>query len=179
MRPSLIAWRSSDRRYLPLLVILTALLAMLVSVFYIAFVVVRVDGDSMAPALHSQDRLLMTRGYDHPEAGDVVAFTVTGPGGVPDPLIKRVVAVPGDEIEVLGDVIYVNGKLSDAAPTARIGTSGRGRIQLTVPEGTVYVLGDNRPLALDSRTLGPIPLEDIEGRGVAIILPLTRAGAID
>ena len=50
---------------------------------------------------------------------------------------------------------------------------------LIVPEGTVYVLGDNRPLSLDSRIIGPVPLADVQGRVVAIILPLSRFTIID
>lgn len=175
----LIAWRTSDRRYLPLLVVLVVVLSALVATLYFVFTVVRVSGDSMEPALLSEDRVLMTRGYPSPQAGDIVAFTIMEPDGVADPLIKRVVAIPGDQVEVLGDIVYVNGELSSAAPTARVGADDAPRIEMTVPPGTVYVLGDNRPYALDSRSFGPVPLDTVEGKGVAIILPLTRAGAID
>ena len=163
-------------RFLPLLSILVAMLAVLIVVLYVAFMVVRVEGESMAPALRSGDRLLSTRGYDHPAAGDVVLFNMPGIAGS---MIKRVIAVPGDEIEVVGDVIYVNGEVSDAAPTARINIDAIDRMGLTVPAGTVYVLGDNRPEALDSRHFGPVPVEAIEGNLIGIILPLHRAGAID
>ena len=174
-----IAWRASDRRYLPLLLLLCVGLAVLVSVLYVVFSVVRVNGDSMAPALHSGDRVLVTRGYAVPQAGDIVAFALVGPDGGEDPLIKRVVAVPGDQVEMVGDIVYVNGELSEVAPTAFVGTEAGSRIQLTVPAGTVYVLGDNRPYALDSREIGPVPLEAIEGKGVAIMLPVHRARPID
>lgn len=175
-RPSLIAWRSTDMRFLPLLAVLATMLAVLIVVLYVVFTVVRVEGYSMAPALHPDDRVLSTRGHDAPAVGDVVLLHVPG---VPGSMIKRVVAVSGDEIEVLGDVIYVNGELSDVAPTAYIDTDARGRMKLTVPADAVFVLGDNRPEALDSRHFGPVPMDAIEGNVIGIILPLTRAGALD
>lgn len=178
-KSSFIVWRPRDRRFLPLLIALIVVFASLISVLYVVFSVVRVAGDSMEPALLSGDRVLLTRGYEHPEAGDVVSFTVLSPHGQPERLIKRVVAVPGDTVQVVGDVVYVNGELSNAAPTARVGTGGDPRLELAVPPGTVYVLGDNRPVALDSRFFGPVSLASIRGAGVAVIWPPTRAGAID
>lgn len=178
-RPTFIPWRASDRRWLLLSVVLVAVLATLLWLQLTVFAVIHVAGDSMAPTLHDGDRVLMTRGYPSPEAGDIIGFTLVDETGRSDPLIKRVVAVPGDTVEVVGDTVYVNGALSAVAPTARVGTAGRPRLQVVVPEDAVFVLGDNRPTALDSRHFGSVPLETVEGRGIAIILPLARVRAID
>jgi signal peptidase I len=175
----LIFWRDSDRRFLPALVILVVLLAVTVALLFVVFTVVKVDGDSMSPALQHQDRLLMTRGYDSPRRGDIVEFPVVGAGGTTDVLLKRVVAIPGDTVNVAGDVVYVNGQLSQVAPGARIGPQGRPKLSLTLPEGMVYVLGDNRPVSLDSRHIGPIPLTAIRGRAIAVLLPLTRIRSLE
>lgn len=175
----LITWRDEDARYLPLLVALVAVFAALVALLYIVFTVVRVDGDSMAPTLLTDERVLMTRGYDHPRAGDIVAFSIEDPYSAKDELIKRVVGVPGDTLTIEGDLVWVNGTLSAVAPQARIGTGYGSRYDVDVPEGTVYVMGDNRPFALDSRDFGPVPLERVEGKGVAVLLPLTRFRIID
>jgi signal peptidase I len=99
--------------------------------------------------------------------------------GQPIRLIKRVVALPGDTVEVIGDSAWVNGRLSDAAPTASVGTKSYRIGPMTVPDGTVYVLGDNRPVSLDSRGIGFVPLATIDGKAVAIIFPPFRIGGID
>ncbi len=177
-RPRFILWRPGDRRYVPLVVALTVLLAALVTIFFVVFTVIRVRGDSMLPNLDRDDRVLFTRAYAAPTAGDIVSIAVID-GGEPSGIIKRVVAVPGDEIELIGDIAWVNGRLSEAAPGAIVG-DGTARLgPLTVPDGTVFVLGDNRPGSLDSRHLGPIPLSAVRGRAVAIIMPITRFRVID
>lgn len=177
--PRLIAWRDRDRRYLLLAGVLVFVLAALVTVLYVAFSVLAVDGDSMAPALRDTDRVLLTRGYDAPRRGDIIAFDAQDAAGRRVPLIKRVVALPGDSVEIIGDSAWVNGELSLVAPTAHVGTSAVRFGPIVVPEGSVYVLGDNRPVSLDSRFIGPIPIDTITGRAVAVILPVFRIRAID
>lgn len=178
-RPTFIPWRPGDRRLLLIAVPLTAVLVGLLWLQFALFAVIQVAGDSMAPALLNGDRVLMTRDYVSPEAGDIVGFTLADERGRTESLIKRVVAVPGDSVEVVGDSVYVNGELSAVAPTARVGTAARPRLELVVPDDSVFVLGDNRPTALDSRHFGPVPLETVEGKGIVIILPLLRVRTID
>jgi signal peptidase I len=174
-----ILWRPSDsRHYLPL-VALVVILAALVTLLYFVFSVIRVDGGSMLPALEHNDRILVTRGYSTPERGDVVAFFAVERDGSRVRLLKRVVAVPGDSVEIVGDSAYVNGELSLVAPTATVSPDGWRSGPITVPEGTVFVLGDNRPESLDSRIFGPVPLSSVIGRATAIVLPLSRSTMID
>lgn len=178
-RPSFIPWRPGDRLYLPLLAVLVFVLAATITLLYVVFSVSRVDGDSMAPVLEHNDRLLLTRGYDQPRRGDVVAFTATTRDGQEESLIKRIIAVEGDEVEIVGDVAYVNGESSSVAPWAIVGNDSYHLKPATVPEGTVYVLGDNRPVSLDSRFIGVVPLKSIKGRGYAIVWPISRLSRID
>jgi len=178
-QPRLIKWRSADRRYLPILAILVFALAATITLLYVVFEFSHVEGDSMLPALQHNDRLLVTRGYDAPQRGDIVAFDATDQDGQRVSLIKRVIGIPGDSIEMVGDSAYVNGEPSSVAPGALIGTDSRTLGPLTVPEGTVFVLGDNRPISLDSRFIGAIPLSSITGRAHSIVLPLSRFGRID
>ena len=173
-RPSLIPWRRGDRLYLPLLAVLVFVLATTITLLYVVFNVVRVDGDSMAPVLQHNDRLLVTRGYGEPRIGDIVAFEMRTRDGQLVSLVKRVVAVGGDEIEILGDVAYVNGELSSVAPDAVIGNETIHLGPALVPEGSVFVLGDNRPVSLDSRFIGTVPLDSVTGRGYAIVWPMSR-----
>lgn len=177
--PRFILWRQSDRRLYVTLLILAVLLVVLVALLNVVFGVSKIDGPSMEPTLREGDRILITRGYDEPLAGDLVSFVSADRNGRPIRMIKRVVAVPGDTIEVLGDSAWVNGRPSEVAPAAYIGTESYRLGPMTVPEGTVYVLGDNRPVSLDSRWIGFVPLATIRGKAVTIIFPPLRMGGID
>lgn len=177
--PRFIVWRRTDRSFLALTAVLVFVLAALVTVLYGIHTVRRIDGASMEPTLLEGDRLLVTRGYEAPAVGDIVSFSAIDRHGNTVRLIKRVVALPGDTVEVFGDLVLVNGAPSEAAPAAIIGTESFHLGPLNVPEGTVYVLGDNRPVSLDSRFIGPIDLASVHGKAVAIIVPPSRFGAID
>lgn len=76
-------------------------------------------------------------------------------------IIKRVIALPGDRVEIKDSVVYLNGAALDEPYVAYPG--GADLAELTVPEGTVFVLGDNRAVSLDSRALGPIPEDEVMG----------------
>ncbi|MRS13014.1 MAG: signal peptidase I [Actinobacteria bacterium] len=175
----LVVWHPKDRRYFPLAAMLTFVLATAVTLLYVVFSVMAVDGDSMEPALHDRERILVTKGYADPARGDIIAFAAVDESDSVVKVLKRVIAVEGDTVEVVGDVAYVNGSMSTVAPRARIGERA-GRIgPLIVPRGHVYVLGDNRPYSLDSRFFGAVPLDSVIGKGIYVILPLARIRDID
>jgi signal peptidase I len=176
--PRFIPWRDSDRSYLTLAVLLAVLLGMLIGTLYIVFTVVRVDGDSMAPVLLDEDRALVTKRYSNPRRGDIISLAMLD-SGTSQGALKRVIGLPGDTVEVVGDVAYVNGQPSESAPDAVIGPDATLFEAIEVPEGAVYVLGDNRPVSLDSRFVGVIPLAQVQGKVVAIISPVTRFHVID
>jgi len=159
--------------------LLVFLLSAAVTLFTVVVTVSTIEGASMFPTLHDGDRILVTRGYDAPARGDIVSFRALERDGSTIRVIKRVVALPGDSIEIIGDVAYVNGAASAVAPNAIVGTDVRLLGAMTVPDGTLFVLGDNRPDSLDSRFTGPIGMDTIIGRGVTIIWPLGRVGEID
>jgi signal peptidase I len=173
-----IPWRDRDLRYFPLVALLVFVLAGVITLLGIVFSVTRVDGDSMVPTLEHGDRILVTRGYDLPRIGDIVSIDVQGEDGSTG-VLKRVVALPGDTVEILGDSALVNGEPSEATDVAIIGPDRRHIGPLDVPDGMVYVLGDNRPVSLDSRYVGMITLGSVRGRVTAIVLPLRRARRID
>lgn len=115
------------------------------------FHVVQVSGDSMLPTLKNGQRLLMSKAYwlvGAIQRNDIVVFR--NPAGGP-PLIKRVVGLGGDVI--------------DFEIVPREWTLSRGEYR--VPAGTLYVVGDNRPVSEDSRTLGPLDPSDCLGKVVA------------
>lgn len=174
-----ILWRRQDWKYLLPLLLLVFMLAASVTLLYVVFRVGRVDGGSMEPTFLNGDRILITRGYDHPERGDIVSFDEVVENGQHADVIKRVIALPGDSIRIVGDRAYVNGVASDVAPDAIISADDRRLGPFVIPEGSVYVLGDNRPFSLDSRYTGAVPVDTINGEAYAIIWPLSRAGKID
>lgn len=172
-----IPWRDSDRRYAIFAGVLAIILGIVVSLLYVVFTTVRIAGPSMEPALYDQDRVLITKGYDAPERGDIVSATIPDEHGRPVGVIKRVVALAGDTVEVFGDRAYVNGERVPGGSNGE--DTGAWIPSFVVPEGAVFVLGDNRALSYDSRFVGPVPLESIRGSVVAIILPLHRFSIID
>jgi signal peptidase I len=147
----------------------------LVGVFYVAFDFGSVDGPSMLPNLLEVDGLLITKGYDTPRRGDVVVLGITGQNGQPEEIVKRVVALPGDTVEVVNDVAYVNGQ-RETGYRVLLDPPGRGDTlaPVAVPAGEVYVMGDNRPVSYDSRYIGPQPLSAVSGRVAAIYMPVHR-----
>ena len=101
--------------------------------------------------------------------------------------IKRVIALPGEHIQIKDGKVYINGEelkedyLPEGTITdsmARDGVSGGQFLDLVVPEGTVFVLGDNRANSGDSRRFGCIPYEKIEGKVVLRFWPFSKFGTI-
>lgn len=169
--------RGPDKSVL-LLVPLTVLLVAVLLVFYVFFQASIVEGDSMKPTLHTADRLLVTHGYDGPHRGDIIVFNLMEQGKQVE-VVKRVVGLPGDLIETRGDYAWVDGKPEPIGFGIVAGPSERRIGPALVPTGTVFVLGDNRAISLDSRFIGPVPLTSVVGRAVAIFSPVTRMRMLD
>jgi signal peptidase I len=165
----------SSRLAARLLIPLAVVLVLLVGVFYVGFDFGSVDGASMLPNLLQVDGLLVTKGYSQPRRGDIVTLTITGQDGKPDQIVKRIVGIPGDRVEVRNDVAYVNG-VAETGYKIYVDVPGRGDTipEIIVPQGSVYVMGDNRPVSYDSRYIGPQPLSAVQGRVGAIYMPITR-----
>lgn len=170
------------RRFLREWLFGAALPIWIVATFLVMFA--RVDGQSMNPTLNSGDRLVLWKlprwlhawglRPDWPERGDLVVFKA--PPDHPDAygvgwfglrmrpyLIKRVVGLPGDRVEIRDGLLYRNGAF--VAESYITGEAGRNEPPLTVPARHVYVLGDNRRLgeSVDSRDFGPVRAEDVAG----------------
>lgn len=148
--------------------------AAIVLVFYVLFGFTRVAGQSMEPTLYGADGLLLTRGYSEPRRGDIIVAHVIDRNGQPEDIVKRVVGLPGDRVEIRGDWAIVNGVPESGYAVERIEGGGVFQPERTVPKGTLFVLGDNRPVSLDSRYVGPLPTKDVQGRAVAVFMPITR-----
>ena len=96
--------------------------------------------------------------------------------------IKRVIGIPGDHIKIENGNVFRNGEIiqEDYLQSGVITTNGKGNcIDVTVPENSVFVMGDNRSQSTDSRCFGCIPLEKIESKVWIRIWPLSEFGKID
>lgn len=151
--------------------------------------IISVDGTSMLPTLHHGD-LLLLRGIGYtPEQGDVVVLTKDFSYHVGDPIVKRVIAVGGQTVRIDYEEskVYVDGVALDEpyineSIMIRPGPGSALSIEeLTVPEGSVFVLGDNRNDSSDSRhvELGAIDERYILGKAVMILLPFRDLGILN
>jgi len=151
---------------------LVALLA-IVLVFFVFFTSAIVNGNSMYPTLHNADYLLVTHGDTNLKRGDIVVTNVDESGQRVE-LVKRVIGLPGDVVEIRQDVAYVNGQREPERGQVVLPQFAASSPPVTVPQGSVYVMGDNRANSEDSRYLGPVPLSGLKGRAAAIFAPVTR-----
>ncbi|HKM42576.1 MAG TPA: signal peptidase I [Limnochordia bacterium] len=131
----------------------------------------KVDGASMENTLFHGERLMvdkLTYRFRDPRRGEIIVLNMPGTR-----FIKRVIAVGGDTIEERLGVVYVNGLPTDEPYVDNRTTMTWG--PFTVPEGHVWVMGDNRPRSDDSRgTVGFLALRDIVGRAIFRYWPLNR-----
>jgi len=185
----------------------TLLLALIIFVAVRALVLnFRVDGNSMVPNLHNEEMLLVNRNvYMHfdlnkwmnyipgvdrdgerimypfhpPERGDIIVFNP--PLSSEKPYIKRVIGVPGDTVEVRQDgYVYVNDAQVEESYIQGPITECQQRTcdPVVVPEGEIYVLGDNRRNSSDSRIFGTVPIDNIIGKAWLTYWPLDDFGLV-
>lgn len=156
---------------------LVTALAVLVALFIFLFRVVEVDGDSMQTTLYDKDRLILwTVGYQ-PEQGDIVVVDRY----TEDPLIKRVIGLPGDTVEVTEDAVYVNGiRLEEPYVNANFPNVPCG-MEVTVPDGHVFVMGDHRNNSSDSRAehIGCVREENLVGKVIFRFYPFSAIGGVE
>ena len=137
----------------------------------------RVYGHSMEPNLHTDQRLVVEKvsyRLHSPHRGDVVVLRLPERG--PELLIKRVIALPGETIDIQGGSVYIDGQPLDE-PYLKRKTAGTFPLT-TVPDGHVFVMGDNRGASNDSRVFGAIPLDRIVGRAWISYWPLEALGVV-
>jgi len=152
-------------------VMLGATLMVVVHMFLVQVSVVK--GSSMEPCLHDGDRLVVDRvSYSLAEVqrGDVVVLRY--PRNPAVDFVKRVVALPGDRIEMHQGTLFVNGEPRDAYGCIH---DHQELAASTVPAGHYFVLGDNRPISCDSRDFGLVAQELLKGRVRARFWPIASA----
>ena len=147
--------------------------------------VIRVVGSSMVPTLHENDLLLLQSVGYTPQRGDVVVLRKETLMSYP--IVKRVIATGGEHvvIDYTTGTVLVDGVALDEPYINEImvdtGSPSMTVLDVTVPEGSVYVLGDNRNHSSDSRhkDLGTVDERYILGKALFRIFPLSAFGAVD
>lgn len=166
----------------------------------------RVEGSSMTPNLHSGDMVLVNRnaylsfdtwalvdwlpGVEHdpnivhpfspPQRGDIVVLHPPLEHA-PEPYIKRIVGLPGETVEIRDDGLYIDGQHLDEPYLGDKVTECAGQRfcgPLTVPEGSVFVLGDNRGNSEDSGDFGTVEIDEIIGKAWLIYWPWKSIGIV-
>jgi signal peptidase I len=163
-------------------IIIAILLAAFVRHFIFAPFIV--EGESMMPTLHDQDRMIVTKikySFVKPKRFDIIVFHTKEKKDY----IKRIIGLPGDRIEYKNDILYINGKaykepyLDEYKKQNKFGSPLTESFTLkdtpigrnTVPEGYLFVMGDNRRHSKDSRHIGAIPMDDVVGQANIICWP--------
>jgi signal peptidase I len=140
------------------------LLALIVLARSFVVTPVRISSSSMQPTLHRGDVVLVDRVRTKPSQlrrGDLVTFEhpITG-----ERTLKRLAALPGDEVVVHDAVLRVNGKLVEESYVDVPRRVPAVAVSVVVPAGHLFVLGDNRSDSWDSRSFGPVSAEALDGR---------------
>jgi signal peptidase I len=139
---------------------------------------------SMENTLHPQDYVFLAKQaytFGEVEQGDILVFksVLLDDHGTNKNLIKRVIGLPGDTIEVKDSAVYRNGERL-VEPYTKDGVTEGVMAPVTVPEGEYFVMGDNRGVSLDSRRseVGCVPGENIVGKVFFRLFPISSVGAI-
>ena len=158
----------------------TVLPALLIALLINVFIgqATRVEGQSMEPNLHTNQRLVVEKvsyRLHGPDRFDVVVLRAPNQGD--DLLIKRVIGLPGETVEIHDGHVYINGDLLKEDQVSQETRPGR-EAEVLVPPLHVFVLGDNRNHSNDSRSFGPVPIEDIVGRAWISYWPADMIGVV-
>lgn len=152
----------------------------IVLAFFVAFLVrsfiaqpYRIEMTSMVDTLSPDDLVLVDKiSYKlrSPKRGEVVIFTP--PIDSKNKYIKRVIALPGETIEIKGNTVYIDGKVLNEPYVYSHILKGYGPEKIS--DGYVFVMGDNRSVSMDSRYFGPIPVGSIVGRAIIVYWPFNH-----
>lgn len=157
-------------------------IAVIIGLLIVTFVGQRtiVHDISMEPTLHEGNNLIVEKlsvRFGGLKRGDIVVLDSPGESRQ---LIKRLIAFEGEKVEIKDGKVYINGKQLKESYLKNVVTEPREGLpeysSLTIPAGKVFVLGDNRPESLDSRTFGPVDKSTLRGRAVYRIYPFNKIG---
>ena len=142
---------------------------------------VNVVGHSMVPTLEQNDKVIISNLFYHPKQGDIVVLRKQTL--MDEPIVKRIIATEGQTVDIDFDdgVVYVDGKALDE-PYVNAPVHDRENFEgkITVPEGCVFVMGDNRNASTDSRDsrLGMVDERYILGHVQSVVFPISDFGTV-
>lgn len=129
------------------------------------------------PGVDTDDHAAPSYPFGKPERGDIIVLNPPSSASADKPYIKRVIGEPGDTVAIRAGHVFINGVQIEEAyingvktPCTEVQVCG----SLTIPEGSVFVLGDNRGNSEDSRYFGPVPIENIIGKAWLTYWPVDR-----
>ncbi|MCQ2416269.1 MAG: signal peptidase I [Oscillospiraceae bacterium] len=167
-----------------------------VLVFTFLFCVANVDGDSMLPTLTDGDRLIVSRLHTRYDDGDILIINseksclldesgnVKEQTGIEKEIVKRLIAAEGQTVDIdfASGIVYVDGQALDEPYTSTLTNRDYGAFTypLTIPEGYLFVLGDNRHISKDSRhpDVGLVPESEVIGKVVFRLMPFSKFGTV-
>ncbi len=149
-------------------IVLAIIIAIFIRLFL--FEVFLVEGSSMYPTLQNHERLIVNKAtyfFNEPEKGDIIVFSFSSQRD----FIKRVIAVEGDIVEISDNQLFVDGVPLEEPYLENYYMMNFGPV--TIPEGHIFVLGDNRGNSMDSRdpAVGYVSRERVKGKAVVIFWP--------
>jgi len=143
-----------------------------------AFQTFYIPSESMVPTLQVGDRIVVNKIADDYDRGNIVVFNKPDSWQAAHAvLIKRIVGLPGETIEIRDNTVFIDGEelvepyLAEGATMADYGP-------FVIPDEQVFVMGDNRTFSSDSRENGPVPLSDVVGRAALRVWPLGTFGRL-
>jgi signal peptidase I len=131
---------------------------------------IKVESTSMVPTLRANDYVVVNKlayKLGGPQRGDIIVFKYP-PDPTQIPYIKRVIGLPGDQVHIAGGKVFIN-EVQLAEPYLKVSTNQGG--DWTVPEESLFVMGDNRNGSSDSRAWGMVPLGNVIGKAEVIYWP--------
>lgn len=170
--------RKIDGRFdLVELFVFTLLAVMIVTTFFFRHSVV--DGSSMENTLHGGEHLIISDLFYTPKRGDIIVcedYTTK----IPKPIVKRVIAVEGDRIVITANgTVYINEALLEEDYVFIDGYYEQMPIDIVVPEGEIFVMGDHRNVSADSREIGTVSVDSVLGKVLLRFYPFDKFGTVN
>lgn len=162
---------------------IAVMIVLLVFTFVLRQVIVQ--GESMVPTLQSGDKLIISHLFYTPKQGDIVVVNCEGTNKLNKTLIKRVIATENQvvDIDFTEGTVTVDGKVLKEDYINALTTKNDGGFSypVTVPKGSLFVMGDNRNHSTDSRNseVGFLDVDDVLGKAIFRILPISKFGFVE
>ena len=162
-------------------VVKSTAISLVIAVFIINFIfqIVTVNGESMVPTLHNNDKLILEKvsyRIRSVKRNDIVVIKY--PANISERIIKRVIAVAGDKVKISDNKLYINGKtINEDYKNEYL---MKDYDEILVPQDSIFVLGDNRNFSKDSRSsdIGFVNLNLLEGKAIIRLYPFNKMGRI-